>query len=103
MVPQKLRMKIVVERVRWIRSMLSNIRGLPLDSLADFTANPLAAAAAESYLRRCLEALLDLGRHVLAKGYGRAATEYKAIADELAQTEDALFLGALPVDRDGPT
>ena len=37
-------------------------------------------AAAESYLRRALEALLDLGRHVLAKGLGEGALEYKQIA-----------------------
>ncbi|MFH0788206.1 MAG: DUF86 domain-containing protein [Pseudomonadota bacterium] len=33
-------------------------------------------AAAESYLRRALEALFDLGRHVLGKGFGRVVSEY---------------------------
>ena len=85
MVPDKLRMKIVVERIRWTRSMLSNIRSLPLNSFLEFTADPHVPAAAESYLRRSLEALLDLGRHILAKGFGRAVSEYKAIAGELEQ------------------
>jgi len=62
---------------------MHNVRSLPLNSLEDFGEDPRTPAAAESYLRRCLEALLDLGRHILAKGFGRAAAEYKVIADEL--------------------
>jgi len=83
MVTAQLRAKVVLERLSWIRRMQANIRSLPLSSLEDFTANPHIPASAESYLRRCLEALLDLGRHLLAKGFGRAPVEYKAIADEL--------------------
>jgi len=65
--------------------MIAAIRCLPLGSLSDFTADPRTPAAAESYLRRCLEALLDLGRHMLAKGFGRAAPEYKMIAQGLGE------------------
>ena len=36
-------------------------------------------------LRRSLEALLDLGRHILAKGFGVGVTEYKEIASELCR------------------
>ena len=85
MVPAQLRAKVVLERLRWARRMMASIRSLPLGSLADFTADPRTPAAAESYLRRCLEALLDLGRHLLAKGFGQAAGEYKAIARELQE------------------
>jgi uncharacterized protein YutE (UPF0331/DUF86 family) len=63
--------------------MIDGIRGLPLDSLKAFTAEAQTTAAAESYLRRSLEALLDLGRHMLAKGFGEPAAEYKAIATGL--------------------
>lgn len=83
MAPVGLRAAIVLERLNWIERMLVGIRGLPLDSLEDFIADPRTPAAAESYLRRCLEALLDLGRHILAKGFGRAVSEYGAIAHEL--------------------
>jgi len=38
-------------------------------------------------LRRALEALLDLGRHILAKGFGVGVSEYKEIATELARHE----------------
>ncbi|MBI3981631.1 MAG: DUF86 domain-containing protein [Gemmatimonadetes bacterium] len=63
--------------------MLDGLRNLPLESSAVFEADERNIAAAESYVRRALEALLDLGRHVLAKGFGRAPTEYKEIADGL--------------------
>ena len=63
--------------------MLDGIRGLPTESPEAFAADPRTAAAAESYLRRALEALLDLGRHVLAKGFGRGVAEYKEVPAEL--------------------
>ena len=44
------------------------------------------AAAAESFLRRSLEAIFDIGRHILAKTGGiNMATEYKAIARGLGE------------------
>jgi uncharacterized protein YutE (UPF0331/DUF86 family) len=86
MVPAELRARIVLDRLGWVRRMLLSIRKLPLANLEDFTADPNTPAAAESYLRRGLEALLDLGRHMLAKGFGRAPAEYKAIAQELQDT-----------------
>ena len=85
MTPGKLRAEIVAERSAWVREMLAGLRGLPLDSHEDFAADTRNPAAAESYLRRALEALLDLGRYTLAKGFGRATTEYKEIATGLAE------------------
>jgi uncharacterized protein YutE (UPF0331/DUF86 family) len=66
--------------------MVRGIRALPLESVADFRAEARNVAAAESYLRRALEALLDLGRHVLAKGFGEGPSEYKALAPALQRT-----------------
>ena len=83
MVPSRLSAKVVLERLRWVRRMIAEIRALPLDSLEAFTVDVNIPAAAESYLRRGLEALLDLGRHILAKGFARAPAEYKEIANEL--------------------
>lgn len=90
----KIRTAIVTERVAWIRKMLAGIRGLPLSSFEQFIGDPRTPAAAESYLRRALEALLDLGRHVLAKGFAVAPAEYKEVADELIR------VGVLP-EQDG--
>jgi uncharacterized protein YutE (UPF0331/DUF86 family) len=81
--PSRLDASVVADRLDWIDRMLAGIRGLPLESLEAFTTDAQASAAAESYLRRSLEALLDLGRHVLAKGFGEPAAEYKAIATGL--------------------
>ncbi len=83
MVPSKLRATIVLERLRWIHRMIADIHTLPLDSLDSFINDPHTPAAAESYLRRGLEALFDLGRHLLSKGFGKAPVEYKAIATDL--------------------
>ena len=65
--------------------MLAGIRSLPTHSAEEFAASPSTIAAAESYLRRALEALLDLGRHILAKGFARGVAEYKVIAAALAE------------------
>ncbi|HEY3131871.1 MAG TPA: DUF86 domain-containing protein [Acidobacteriota bacterium] len=83
MTPGRLRSKIIVARVSLIRQMLSDIGSLPLSSLEAFQADPRNVASAESYLRRALEALLDLGRHIGARGFGKAAAEYKQIAEVL--------------------
>jgi uncharacterized protein YutE (UPF0331/DUF86 family) len=74
---------VVTDRAAWVRRMLAGIRSLPVGDAKEFAATPSTVAAAESYLRRALEALLDLGRHVLAKGFGRGVAEYKAIASAL--------------------
>lgn len=76
-------MQVVLERVAWIRSMLAKLRRLPTADAAAFIADERTPAAAESYLRRALEALFDVGRHILAKGFGQGVVEYRAIADGL--------------------
>lgn len=85
MTPGKLRADLVAERAAWIRGMVSGLQALPLESNETFLADVRNPAAAESHLRRALEGLLDLGRHVLAKGFGRPTVEYKEIADGLVE------------------
>ena len=65
--------------------MIGNLNSLPLQNYDMFIADKRNSASAESYLRRCLEALLDLGRHILAKGFGQAVGEYKEIAKGLSE------------------
>ena len=83
MTPSKMREKVVAERVKWVKEMLKSIRSLPAETYEEFRSDPRTVAAAESYLRRGLEALLDLGRHLLAKGFGKGVPEYKQIAVQL--------------------
>ncbi len=83
MTPTRLDGRVIADRLQWVDSMVVGIRALPLESLGAFIADPRNVAAAESYLRRALEALLDLGRHVLAKGFGQPVPEYKDIPRQL--------------------
>ena len=83
--PSRLRATVVSKRIAWVNQMMAGLRALPLDTYDTFTADPRNVAAAESYLRRALEGLLDLGRHVLAKGFGQPVSEYKEIAQALVR------------------
>lgn len=42
-------------------------------------------AIAESYIRRALEAIFDIGRHISAKTAEKGIVEYKEIADALSE------------------
>jgi uncharacterized protein YutE (UPF0331/DUF86 family) len=84
MTPGKIQQKTVATKSQGIREMLAAIETLPLASSADFFADVRMMAAGESFLRRALEGLLDLGRHVLAKGFGKVVPEYAGVADGLA-------------------
>lgn len=52
--------------------MVQTIRELPLEDREAFFADNRNIWTADSCLRRGLEALFDLGRHILAKGFGEA-------------------------------
>jgi uncharacterized protein YutE (UPF0331/DUF86 family) len=83
MSPSKIRLKTVTAKAELIREMLAAIETLPLASETEFSADPRMVAAGESFLRRSLEGLLDLGRHVLAKGFGKVVPDYATVAEEL--------------------
>jgi uncharacterized protein YutE (UPF0331/DUF86 family) len=75
--------RILADRLEWIDRMVNEIRSLPLATLDDFSVDSRNVRAAESCLRRALEALFDIGRHILAKAFGKGVSEYKEIANEL--------------------
>lgn len=77
--------RVVADRLHWIDGMVKEIRSLPLESMKQFEEETRNIWAAESCLRRALEALLDVGRHILAKSFGKGVSEYKEIAEELGQ------------------
>ncbi len=87
MTPTLIRAAVVTERVAWVRRMISMARSLPQESIDIFLEDPRNTGAAESYLRRSIEALLDIGRHILAKGFAIAASEYKEIGSHLVDQE----------------
>lgn len=83
MTPRKIRAQVVLERIAWVHQMLDAMRALPVRDFGGFIGDPRNVASTESYLRRALEALLDTGRHILAKGFGEGVLEYKGIAEGL--------------------
>ena len=85
MSPGSISRLVVADKVATVRRMLDRVRSLPLDSLSSFTLDARMVAAGDSYLRRALEALLDLARHVLAKGFARAPAEYGEVARQLGE------------------
>ena len=85
MSPGSISRVVVADKIALVRRMLDGIRSLPLDSVGAFTHDPRMVAAGDSYLRRALEALLDLARHVLAKSFARAPAEYAEVARELGE------------------
>jgi len=83
MTPGDISKRVASDRLAWIAEMVGEIRSLPLANREQFFADRRNVWTAESCLRRALEALLDLGRHILAKGFGQGVTEYKEIATEV--------------------
>jgi uncharacterized protein YutE (UPF0331/DUF86 family) len=83
MSPGKISYRIVADRLGWIEAMLADIHSLPLSSFETFTQEKRNVWAAESRLRRALEALLDAGRHIAAKGFGQGVSEYREIPEKL--------------------
>jgi uncharacterized protein YutE (UPF0331/DUF86 family) len=83
MMPRRISRRIVLDRLDLVEQMLSKINALPLGNRDDFFADERNLWTVESCLRRALEALLDTGRHILAKQFASGITEYKQIATEL--------------------
>ncbi len=85
MTPTRISQRVVVDRLEIIDSLLQDIRALPLEKRDVFFADRRNIWSAESCLRRCLEALFDIGRHILARGYALGVSEYKEIAVRLQE------------------
>ncbi len=83
MTPGAISKRVVVDRFALITDLLREIRALPLLDSQAFFDDRRNVWTAESCVRRSLEALFDLGRHILAKGYGLGVSEYKEIAMRL--------------------
>jgi len=75
----------VLDRLGRVEASLAEIRRLPLDSLESFQSDSRNVWTAESCLRRSLEALLDVGRHLVAKLAGIGVSEYEAVGRSLGE------------------
>jgi len=85
MVISKLHIDKIERNLSLIQEFLSGLKELSGISEVDFLSDKRNPASAESYLRRSLEAVFDIGRHILAKSYGVKELEYKKIALELGE------------------
>lgn len=85
MVISSLNIKRIVDLMGFIEECLSELKTYQNISEEEFLSDKRNPAYVESYLRRTLEAMFDIGRHILAKTYGYKELEYKKIAKELGK------------------
>jgi uncharacterized protein YutE (UPF0331/DUF86 family) len=83
--PGPVSQRVILDRLEWVARMTAEIATLPLDDKAVFLGDDRNSYVAESCLRRALEALLDIGRHILAKQGTQGAIEYKEVAVKMGQ------------------
>jgi len=87
MVISKLNTARILELVRFIETCLQEIGPISKMSKEEFLSDRKNPPFLESYIRRTLEAVFDIGRHILAKTSGFKEIEYKAIAKQLGEKE----------------
>jgi uncharacterized protein YutE (UPF0331/DUF86 family) len=86
MVISNLNTKLLQDRLASIVGYVERLRNLAKLDQSAFLQDDTPAIA-ESYLRRSLEAMFDIGRHIIAKHAGKAAVEYKEIARLLGKID----------------
>lgn len=101
MVISSLNIARLVELIRFIEDCLDELKPFSTMTEESFLSDRKNPPFVESYLRRALEAIFDIGRHILAKTHGFKELEYKAIARELGlkgvvtkETSDILYMMA---------
>jgi len=80
MTPGRVNLKVVSDRVDLARRYLADLEALRAQGADVFAGDRRNPAAAESFLRRAIEALFDAARHLLAKGHGLAGLECRDVA-----------------------
>lgn len=85
MTPGQIDLKVVGDRLELVAQSLSDLRALPQSTLTEFSADRRNVLAADAALRRGLEALFDIARHLLAKGLGVGSLEYREVATRAAE------------------
>lgn len=83
MVISKLNLNKIQDNLNLVGEFLEKLRRLSKLSQEDFLSDERNPAAAESFLRRCIEAIFDVGRHILSKSFAYKSFEYKEVAIEL--------------------
>ena len=76
MVISNLNIKLIEDRLGFVVKSMVKLRRFSELEESDFMSGDTPAAA-ESYLRRSLEAIFDIGRHIIAKGPERRLLNIK--------------------------
>ena len=87
MTPSKISQKVAAGKIELVEQNIQRIKDLDLHPREAFLDEEINAAAGESCLLRALEAMLDLGRHILARAFGVAVVEYEEVGPKLAEND----------------
>ena len=87
MVISSLNIPRVLDLIRFIETCLMELKPFSTMNKEEFLSDRKNPPFVESYLRRSLEAIFDVSRHILSKTYGFKDIEYKAIARALGEKE----------------
>jgi len=85
MVISNLNIKLIEDRLGFINKSVTKLKRLSNLEEKEFLEGDTPAIA-ESYIRRSLEAVFDIGRHICAKTAGKGIVEYKEIVNSLNNT-----------------
>jgi len=85
MVISKLNFNKIQENLNLIGEFLEKLKRLLKLTKDEFLSDERNPAATESFLRRCIEAIFDVGRYILSKSFSFKSLEYKEVAKELGE------------------
>jgi uncharacterized protein YutE (UPF0331/DUF86 family) len=85
MVISNLNIKLIEDRLGFINKSVVKLKRLSNLKEEEFLEGDMPAIA-ESYIRRSLEAIFDIGRHISAKTAGKGVVEYKEIVNAINKT-----------------
>ena len=85
MSPRPTDFKVVADHLAYLDRALRDLRRLPTESIEAFAADWKNFPAAESLLRRSIETLVDVARHLLSRRHGLGALEYRQTARACAE------------------
>jgi uncharacterized protein YutE (UPF0331/DUF86 family) len=75
----------ILEILRYMEKCIQELKPFSMMTKEEFLSDKKNPPFVESYLRRSLEAIFDIGRHILSRTYGFKGIEYKVIARELGE------------------
>ena len=85
MVISKLNLARIQDNLNLIGLFLEKLGKMARIPRLEFLADERNPAASESYLRRSIEAVFDIGRHILSKSFSSKSLEYKEVALEMGE------------------